>query len=532
MRISLDLKTRIAAIVLLLFLACIWLLTYLTTTRLQDEFTEVLANQQFSSVSHTAAEIEQKVQSRFDTLAVVAREITPAMMADPARLHALLADRPVLLSQFDNGVVAISKEGRGVTDYPPVPQRTGSSYTAIEYFGAVMTTGMPALGKARIGRFTKKPGVGFAVPIRDERGQTIGMLAGFAMLGDPNLFGIIQSANVGKTGWIAVSDSRYRMIIAISDPKRIMQPFPARGVNRMLDKFADGYDGSGISINSQGREVLSSAKQIGKTGWFVQVVLPTDEAFAPISDMKSRAYMLAGMLSVLATLVVWIVIRRLLKHLATAAADIRGMAAGEHALRELPITEHDEVGELLASFNVLFRQRRSLQEELERQALTDPLTELPNRRHFMDAAAQELARTARYGGTLAVLMLDVDHFKKVNDTYGHKVGDLVLQQLAKTCRSTLREIDIVARLGGEEFAVLLPNTDPGAALEVAERLRLALAETKVPLEQGLPVRFTVSVGISSLADPATNIDTLLNLADHALYDAKHQGRNRVCTAST
>ena len=146
----------------------------------------------------------------------------------------------------------------------------------------------------------------------------------------------------------------------------------------------------------------------------------------------------------------------------------------------------------------------------------------------METAAQELARTERFGGTLSVLMLDVDHFKKVNDTYGHKVGDLLLQKLAETCRATLREIDVTARLGGEEFAVLLPNTDHTAAMDVAERLRHALADTKVPLEQGLPPRFTASIGVATLVDAATNIDTLLNEADHALYEAKRQGRNRVC----
>jgi hypothetical protein len=145
MRFSPSLKSKIAFIVLLLFLGGIWLLTFLTTARLQDDFAEVLANQQFSAVSHTAAEIEQKIQSRFDLLDVVAKEITPAMLADPARLRALLANRPVLLSLFNNGVVAIAKDGLGIADYPPLPERTGSSYTGIEYFNLVMATGKPAV---------------------------------------------------------------------------------------------------------------------------------------------------------------------------------------------------------------------------------------------------------------------------------------------------------------------------------------------------------------------------------------------------
>jgi len=530
-RFSLDLKTRIAAIVLLLFVACIWLLTYVTTRRLQDEFAAVLADQQFSSVSHTAAEIEQKIKLRFDVLAVVAKDITPSLLADAARLRALLRERPVLGSVFDNGVVAIGADGIGRADQPPAPERSGSSYGEIEYFKDAMASGRPALGRPRIGRFTKKPGVGFAVPIPGADGHPAGVLAGFAALNDPMLFGQIASANVGKTGWTAVNDARYRLIIAISDSARVMQPFPDAGVNKMLDQFAAGFEGSGISINLEGAEVLSSGKQIGASGWFVQTVLPTAEAFEPIRTMKARAYGLAALLSAFATLTVWIVIRHMLKPLAAAAADIRCMALEQSELHELPVARHDEVGELLENFNILFRQRRRLQEELERQARTDALTGLYNRRHFMEVASQELTRATRYGAKLAVLMIDVDHFKTINDTYGHKVGDLALQALAATCLGALREIDVVARFGGEEFAILLPETDAAAAFDVAERLRQALGDTKIPLEQGLPLRFTVSIGVAGLVEDVTNIDTLLSQADTALYAAKRHGRNRVCAGA-
>jgi diguanylate cyclase (GGDEF)-like protein len=524
---SLDLKTRIAATVLLLFIACIWLLTYLTTARLRDEFTEVLANQQLSSVSHTAMEIEQKIKLRFDALATIAQEITPAMLADPRQLHALLRNRPLLGALFGNGVLVVAKDGLILADEPPLRERKGVSFGDPEYFGRIIATAAPTLGQARIGRFSKRPGVSFGVPIAGDDGRPIAALLGQANLGDPSLFGQISGSNVGKTGWIAVSDARYRVIVAISDPQRVLQPFPKLGVNKMLDRYASGEEGSGISINSQGKEVLNSAKQIGTTGWFVQAVLPTEEAFAPIHDMQSRAYALATALSVLASLVVWMVIRHLLRPLATASADIRGMAAGNLQLHELPVTQQDEVGELLTSFNTLFRQRQALQDRLEHLARTDSLTDLPNRRHFMEAAAQELARAARFGGTLTVLMLDLDHFKRVNDTYGHKTGDAVLQRLAEVCRAALREIDLPARLGGEEFAVLLPNTDHAAALDVAERLRQAVAAMEIPTERSPAPQITVSIGVAELDPSMPGIDALLNRADRALYRAKREGRNRV-----
>ena len=173
--------------------------------------------------------------------------------------------------------------------------------------------------------------------------------------------------------------------------------------------------------------------------------------------------------------------------------------------------------------------RKLIEHELERLAQTDTLTGILNRRHFMLLAEQELSRTARYDGEMSVLMIDIDHFKVVNDTYGHHAGDLVLQELGRVFRQEMREVDFAGRIGGEEFSVVLPQTTMANALEAAERLRRAVEQTKVPLEQGLPIVMTVSIGVASLQDPKTNIDTLLGQADTALYEAKHQGRNRVCS---
>lgn len=175
-------------------------------------------------------------------------------------------------------------------------------------------------------------------------------------------------------------------------------------------------------------------------------------------------------------------------------------------------------------------ERRILQQELQNQAHMDYLTGLANRRYFMEQAEAELSRAVRYGNALSLLMLDIDFFKKVNDTYGHKTGDMVLQKLSQVCRDELREIDIPARIGGEEFAILLPETDGARAVEVAERLRLTIADLSIPLESGLPLQFTVSIGVATLTGDKVNIDMLLHLADQALYKAKNGGRNKVVAA--
>ena len=177
-------------------------------------------------------------------------------------------------------------------------------------------------------------------------------------------------------------------------------------------------------------------------------------------------------------------------------------------------------------------ERKRVEQELRRMATTDPLTGLWNRRRFMELSETELSRLRRYGRPVSVLMLDIDHFKAVNDTHGHAAGDEALCQLADICRSTLRETDHLGRLGGEEFAALLPETGLDEAADVAERLRQRLAASAFPLSCGITLRITVSIGVASCADDDTAIDRALGRADRALYRAKNSGRNRVATEET
>jgi diguanylate cyclase (GGDEF)-like protein len=168
--------------------------------------------------------------------------------------------------------------------------------------------------------------------------------------------------------------------------------------------------------------------------------------------------------------------------------------------------------------------------KLTLRALTDPLTGVFNRRTFLDLSNKEAARAQRRGSLTSVFMIDIDHFKRINDTYGHPVGDLVIKALAETATKGLRPTDILARYGGEEFVITLPETDADVAHRVAERLRAALERLVVPSEGG-EVRFTVSIGVATFAT-GVSIALAMERADHALYRAKEGGRNRVEVAES
>jgi two-component system, cell cycle response regulator len=168
-------------------------------------------------------------------------------------------------------------------------------------------------------------------------------------------------------------------------------------------------------------------------------------------------------------------------------------------------------------------------QELFALATKDALTGLRNRRYFLEGAETEFARSRRHGRGFALLLIDADHFKQVNDTRGHAAGDRALQGIAEICNRSLREVDLVGRLGGEEFAVAMPEADLVVACQVAERLRQQIGEHEVAAEDQA-FRVTVSIGVAAASPADRTLDQMLRRADQALYTAKNSGRNRVAVA--
>lgn len=171
-------------------------------------------------------------------------------------------------------------------------------------------------------------------------------------------------------------------------------------------------------------------------------------------------------------------------------------------------------------------ERARLFQEVQSLALTDPLTGLQNRRSLFELGRVEFARAKRMERPFCCMLLDLDHFKQINDVYGHLVGDQVLQEFAKRCSHSVREVDLVGRYGGEELIILLPETDRKTSMQVAERLRSSIASSPIRIfDKNISV--TVSIGVAAQDENTTDLETLIARADQAMYIAKHKGRNRV-----
>ncbi|PTU31464.1 sensor domain-containing diguanylate cyclase [Stenotrophobium rhamnosiphilum] len=170
-------------------------------------------------------------------------------------------------------------------------------------------------------------------------------------------------------------------------------------------------------------------------------------------------------------------------------------------------------------------EQKEREDSLYQRATRDALTGVFSRGHFVEMANMEIDRARRFGEPLSVAMIDIDHFKAVNDTYGHAAGDKVIIALAQAVAGFIRKIDFIGRIGGEEFALLLPRANKEPALEVAQRLRLILAEKSVDIGDAT-INFTVSIGVAALRPTTRDLPDLMRNADAALYKAKREGRNR------
>lgn len=281
-----------------------------------------------------------------------------------------------------------------------------------------------------------------------------------------------------------------------------------------VDRLADSFQGD-VDI------LIEAAEQ--SAGGEIDAIGKTLEDGRAIIQMGGAVAIGLGMLIMLA------LARNIVQPLEQAVLVAEAIALGD--FQEFPPhSRRDELGHLLDALFVMQGEIRGQQielskrnAELEQLASTDKLTGLRNRRKVEENAAEQLALLKRYGGELSLLLLDVDHFKAVNDIHGHATGDIVLSHIAAILTRTVREADIVGRWGGEEFVILLPNTGAAGAAAVSEKIRHAVAEHDFPVVGSK----TISIGVSRSLK-GESFSALVERADKALYRAKQDGRNRVC----
>jgi diguanylate cyclase (GGDEF)-like protein len=335
--------------------------------------------------------------------------------------------------------------------------------------------------------------------------------------------------------------------------KDLRTRYPSAQIEALRKAKHDTFvDGTGPSEVLSGYSTMDGHRDFAGMGWGVVARRNTEIAFAATRQMFWTIVGIGTAVAILGILLAGVIAKRVSSpiHALTKAADSLGREGGVTSLPRL--RGSSEVIHLSTSLRSLllrigFVERLTQEAEakaaeeakkfehdiasLRKLAETDPLTNLLNRRAFMDAAADAMRYYQRYGRAIATLVVDIDHFKRVNDVHGHAAGDAVIRRIGELIAQTLRETDKVARFGGEEFVVLLREVGEHDAHELAERIRLVIAESRIPFD-GKELSVTVSIGCAAITAHDRDIEELIERADRALYAAKGSGRNCIRLAQS
>jgi diguanylate cyclase (GGDEF)-like protein len=260
----------------------------------------------------------------------------------------------------------------------------------------------------------------------------------------------------------------------------------------------------------------------------------------PASELRVRFLIMMGISGLLCVGLIMVAVRVFIHGLLDLGEGMRAVAEGKldrFAFERMP---NREMETLKATFDEMVARLRETEADLklhlaeaERQSMTDPLTGLFNRRSLEQLLDREVLLAERYGQSLSLVMIDLDNFKQINDTYGHAAGDYLLKAFADCCRATLRKSDLPFRFGGDEFVVALPQTNLTQAEQVVEKLRTAFATTDFSQAIAqMPAAPTLSIGVTEMGIAARSLKQLLSAADHAVYQAKRGGRDRICCGVT
>ena len=371
---SSSLKTRVTLVTLLIFVLSLWTLSFIASQMLRRDMARLLGEQQFSTVSILAAEVNREFKTRLEMLEKVAALATSTMAKGNAATQRLIELNPALEMMFNGGIVVHDINGVAISDLPLPARRIGVNFMDVDVVAAAIRDGKSSISRPVPGITQKSPVLGIAVPVRNTRGQIIGAISGVTNLGLPNFLDAVAESRYGKTGGYLVVAPQYRLVVTATDKSRVLERLPAPGVNPLIDRYIEGHEDSVVLVSPQGVEVLASAKGIPVAGWYAVTVLPTSEAFAPIRDMQRHMLLATIILTVLAGFLTRWILRRQLLPLLSAAETLAELPDSGHYPAPLPITRHDEIGSLIGGFNRLLeslaKRETALQGSEENLAIT------------------------------------------------------------------------------------------------------------------------------------------------------------------
>lgn len=396
------------------------------------------------------------------------------------------------------------------------------------------------IGKPYLDQASETPVMVIATPILAGRNRVMGVLAiklNFQAIG-------LILKNYAQGGEVDLHLITQEGILLVSSQPIPLKSFRKIMVGKTLDRLFSKERVPLKYTGYQGKAVVGTLKKVPELDWGVVAEKDRQKAYAEIIRLRNLTLGLFAGVLLLIGLCAYLLGLSIVRPLARLTKGADKVAAGDLEV-DLPVLSRSEVGYLTQVFNHMVARLRKGREqlaaanealteknkELEILSVTDSLTGLYNRKHLMESLTGEIGRSSRYERPFALLIIDIDHFKKFNDTYGHLAGDEVLRKMGEVFRDSIRGCDYAARYGGEEFVIVMPEIGRDQGVQAAERIRASVAKKKIDAN-GNSVTVTISVGVASFPEHGDDAQAIISKADTALYQAKRRGRDRVALASS
>lgn len=503
--------------------------TYFLSNLLRQNISESTSAQLQTLATYVGKDIDHGIVMRRDFLTAMAAQMPVAVWKQPQALQVWLNQRQVLNPVFSQGLMVVNLQGVAVGAYQAQSASLGKSFADRDYFQTAVR-GEFAMGCPVRGRLSNQPILPMAAPLRDGAGRVQAVLVGVSKLHSADFLEALSTTRVGQTGGLVLVSPRCKLFVGASDHDIALKPTPAEGKHLQHDRAMNGFRGVGIDVRG-GIEELAAIASVPSTDWFVVARMPTQEVFEPVVRLRAFIRNNTLVLVVFFVFSLIFVLRYQLRPLTRAAKHADSMVSGAIPMEPLPVVRDDEVGMLTTAFNRVLAKLLASHAEMDHMAHHDSLTGLPNRQLLADRMQQAFARAQRQGTQVAVLFLDLDGFKPVNDDLGHEAGDAALREVARRLEAVVRRDDTVARVGGDEFVILLPDLKdkPRETAELVAEKCMEVFKTPFHIH-GHSSQLGTSIGIAMGVGDGTP-DKLLIAADKAMYEAKGAGRGRFVWAA-
>lgn len=485
----------------------------------ESELRQVIARQELSLLTSAAAFIDSDILNKRQLLRLLTeqmrgREVALGQVQELLEAHPTLREEFFNVSAFDaSGTLVASLRDRN-TKRINIADR--------QYFQDTLKLKEGVTSAPLRSLLSGRPVVVLTQPLYDGDGKIIGVLLGAIDLQRPSFSGQLDALRSSAAGYLFIVTDNGTII---HHPNRsLLLEKGDDGPGTIVEAALRSPEGWEDGLLDDGEPVLLVHKRLRQVDWTIALSYPVLSAFAPMHSVRLRAFVGSAILTGLAGLFGWAITKKLLLPLGRLHRHVEDISAGRADIEVFDIDRADEFGHLSRAFYALSQRRERAEQELHRLATTDVLTGLHNRRMLDDFLPKALARATRAGQQVGLAILDIDHFKDINDTLGHAAGDQVLVEFARRLVGAVRTTDTVARLAGDEFVIVFEQLATNTEIDVLGR-KIVDAMREPFLGGGAQRAVTASIGIALTTSPAVTVDEIMRAADQALYGVKAAGRN-------